>query len=176
MILRKRIPAEEYKFKIPGGFGFLAVLCIVPICVALFAIVINGSDYYIGGMTAMATGPILYIIWRRMYGGLTKKDPEAFPGNSRTGLAVGDTKRVSLLFLCMTVMNVATCVFVPWYEGWGTDDAWESGDYFDEIVENVNVDTIVNVIGTYLHVFTAVCAILCVVFFLISRRVEKPAK
>ena len=46
MILRKKIPAEEYKFKIPGGFGLLVVLCIVPICVALFAIFINGSDYY----------------------------------------------------------------------------------------------------------------------------------
>ena len=85
MILRKRIPSEEYKFKVPGGFGFLAVICIIPICVALFAIFINGSDYYIGGMTAMATGPLLYIIWRKMYGGLTKKDPIAFPGNSRTG-------------------------------------------------------------------------------------------
>ena len=74
MILRKKIPAEEYKFKIPGGFGLLVVLCIVAICVALFAIFINGSDYYIGGMTAMATGPFLYIIWRKMYGGLTKKD------------------------------------------------------------------------------------------------------
>ena len=172
MILRKKIPAEEYKFKIPGGFGLLVVLCIVPICVALFAIFINGSDYYIGGMTAMATGPFLYIIWRKMYGGLTKKDPVAFPGNKRTGLAVGDTKRISLLFLFMTVMNAVTCVFVPWYEGWGTEDAWEAGDYFDGIMENGNVDTIVSVIGNYLHIFTAVCAVLCIVFFIISRKVE----
>ena len=77
-----------------------------------------------------------------MYGGLTKKDPIAFPGNSRTGLAVGDVKRISLLFLFMTIMNAITCVFVPWYEAWGTDDAWESGDYFDGIVENIKVESL----------------------------------
>lgn len=121
----------------------------------------------------MVTGPILYFIWRRRYGGLTMKNPEAFPVNPKTGLAVGDTKRISLLFLFITVLNVITCVFVPWYEGWGTEDAWESGDYFDGIIENVNVDSIVNVIGTYLNVFTIVCAVLCIIFFLISRKVEK---
>ncbi len=173
MILRKKIPAEEYKFKIPGGFGFLVVLCVVPICIALFAMVINGSDYYLGGMTAMVSGPVLYFIWRRRYGGLTKKDAASFPGNPKTGLAVGDTKRISLLFLLITILNVITCAFVPWYEGWGTEDAWESGDYFDGIIENVNVDSIVNVIGTYLNVFTIVCAVLCIIFFFISRKVEK---
>lgn len=173
MILRKRIPAEEYKFKIPGGFGLLVVICVVPICIALFAMVINGSDYYLGGMTAMVTGPVLYVIWRKRYGGLTKKNPESFPENPKTGLAVGDTKRISLLFLLITILNVITCAFVPWYEGWGTEDAWESGDYFDGIIENVNVDTIVNVIGTYLKVFTVICAVACIVLFFISRKVEK---
>ena len=62
MILRKRIPQDEYKFRIPGGFGFLALICIVPICVAIFAFFINGSDYYLGGMVGILTGPILYTI------------------------------------------------------------------------------------------------------------------
>ena len=172
MILRKRIPEEEYQFKIPGGFGFLAVLCIVPICVAIFAFFINGSDYYLGGMVGIITGPILYFIWRKMYGGLTKKDPVAYPANPKTGLAVGDTRRMSFLFLLMTVMNVIACVFMPWYEGWGTEDAWGSGDYFDGIVESANVDTIVGVIGTGLYILTAVCAVLCIVLFFVSKKVE----
>ncbi len=58
------------------------------------------------------------------------------------------------------------CVFVPWYEGWGTEDAWESGDYFDGILENVDVDSIVGVIATGLYILTAVCAILMIVFLL----------
>ena len=172
MILRKRIPQDEYKFRIPGGFGFLALICIVPICVAIFAFFINGSDYYLGGMVGILTGPILYTIWRKRYGGLTKKDPTAFPSNPKTGLAVGDTKRMSFLFLLMTIMNVVACVFMPWYEGWGTADSWGSGDYFDGILEKFDVNVIVNVIGTGLYILTAVCAVACIVLFLVSRKVE----
>ncbi len=73
MILRKRIPREEYVFKIPGGYGFLTVLCIVPMIVAVLSFLINGSDYFIGGMVGIVTGPILYVIWRKRYGGLTKE-------------------------------------------------------------------------------------------------------
>lgn len=176
LILRRRIPKEEYVFKIPGGMGFLTVICVVPMCVAVFANFINGSDYYLGGMTGMITGPILYFIWRKRYGGLTKKDPVKFPSNKKTGLAVGDTARMATLFFVMSVMNVIALVFEPWYEGWGTDDAWESGDYFDGILESTNVDTIVGTIQMGLYILTAVCAILCIVFFAISRKVEPKNK
>ncbi len=172
MILRKRIPAEEYVFKIPGGYGFLCVICIVPICVALLAYFINGSDYYLGGMVGILSGPVLYFFWRRKYGGLTKKDPARFPKNEKTGLAVGDTKRMAFLFMLMTIMNVIALFFEPWYEGWGTEDAWESGDYFDGILENANVDAIVGAIQTGLYILTAVCAILMIVFFFVYKKVE----
>ena len=177
MILRKRIPAEEYVFKIPGGYGFLCVICIVPICVALLAYFINGSDYYLGGMVGILSGPVLYFIWRRKYGGLTKKDPVRFPKNEKTGLAVGDTKRMAFLFMMMTIMNIIALFFEPWYEGWGTEDAWESGDYFDGLLENVDVNSIVGAIQTGLYILTAVCAILMIVFFFVYKKVEpKKAK
>ena len=177
MILRKRIPAEEYVFRIPGGYGFLCVICIVPICVALLAYFINGSDYYLGGMVGILSGPVLYFIWRRKYGGLTKKDPVRFPKNEKTGLAVGDTKRMAFLFMMMTIMNIIALFFEPWYEGWGTEDAWESGDYFDGLLENVDVNSIVGAIQTGLYILTAVCAILMIVFFFVYKKVEpKKAK
>ena len=172
MILRKRIPEEEYVFRIPGGYGFLCVICIVPILVALLAYFINGSDYYLGGMVGILSGPVLYFFWRRKYGGLTKKDPARFPKNEKTGLAVGDTKRMAFLFMLMTCMNVIALFFEPWYEGWGTEDAWESGDYFDGILENANVDAIVGAIQTGLYILTAVCAILMIVFFFVYKKVE----
>ena len=172
MILRKRIPEDEYIFRIPGGNGFLKVLCIVPICVAIFAFFVNGSDYYTGGMVGILTGPILYFIWRRMYGGLSKKDPEAFVGNPKTGLAVGDTRRISFLLLIVTVMNIIALLFEPWYEGWGTEDAWESGDYFDGILEAVDVDTIVGTVKIILWIMTIVCAIACIVLYLLSKKLE----
>ena len=172
MVLRKRIPKEEYKFRIPGGDGFLKVICIVPICVALFAFIVNGSDYFVGGMIGLLTGPLLYFIWRRRYGGLTKKNSTMFPKNERTGLAVGDTRKISFLLLLMSIMNVFACFFMPFYEGWGTEDQWEAGDYFDGMMPNGNVDMMISVIQTLLYVITVVVAILCVVFFIISKRVE----
>jgi len=172
MILRRRIPEEQYKFRIPGGNGVLGIICIVPICVAILATFINGSDYYLGGMVGIITGPILYFIWRRRYGGLSKKDSKAYPLNPKTGLGVGDTRKISFLLLIITVMNVIAIVFEPWYEGWGTEDAWESGDYFDGILESTNVDTIVGVINIALIVLTIVCALGCIVFYAISKKCE----
>ncbi len=173
MVLRKRIPEEEYKFRIPGGYGLLCLICIVPICVAVFATYINGSDYYLGGMLGILSGPVLYFIWRKKYGGLTAKDPDSFPQDLRTGLAAGDTGRVALLFLIMTVMNLLAVFFEPWYEGWGTADAWESGDYFDGILADIPVADIVGTIQTGLYVMTILCAVLTAIFAIISRKTRK---
>ncbi|MEG0830581.1 MAG: APC family permease [Anaerovoracaceae bacterium] len=172
MVLRKRIPKEEYKFKIPGGYKFLCLLCIVPICVAIFAFFINGSDYFIGGMIGLLSGPVLYFIWRKKYGGLSAKDPVRYPKNKKTGLASGDTKKMAFLFLLMTIMNGIACVFMPWYEAWGTDDGWESADYFDGMFANSDVTSIVGTIQTILYIITAVTAVLTIVCFIISKKVE----
>ena len=174
MILRKRIPAEEYKFKIPGGMGFLYLVCIVPICVAVFAFMINGSDYYLGGMVGLMSGPVLYYFWRRRYGGLTKKNPEMFPGNPKTGLAVGDMKRVCSVFGIFSVMNIVAVIFMPWYEGWGDlVDGWGSGDYFDGLLENMDVTVVWNIIQTGLYIVTAVTIVVTIVTYFLSKKLEK---
>ena len=72
----------------------------------------------------------------------------------------------------MTVMNVIACVFMPWYEGWGTEDSWEAGDYFDGMFESGNVDTNVGSIQTVLYVLTVVTAVLAVIFYFVSKKVE----
>ena len=172
MVLRRRIPAEEYKFRIPGGNGFLAVVCIVPICAGLFAYMINGSDYYTAGMIGILSGPVLYFIWRRKYGGLTKKDPANFPSNPKTGLAIGDTKRMCLLFTLMTALNIIAIFFMPWYEKWGTEDSYGAADYFDGALENANSEAVISAIQAGLYTVTVVCAVLMIVFFFIYRKVE----
>ncbi len=146
MILRKRIPEEDFKFKIPGGYGFLCLICIVPMVVAFIAFFINGTDYFIGGMAGIVSGPILYVIWRKLYGGLTKKDPIAFPSNPKTGLAVGDLRRMSFMFIVLAVMGTIGSAFLPWFEGdWGNE--YYLGEYglegfFDTMMNWVNIATI----------------------------------
>ncbi|WP_027399705.1 APC family permease [Anaerovorax odorimutans] len=131
LILRKRIPDSERPFKIPGGYGFLVVICVLPMIVAFISFFINGTDYFIGGMIGIVSGPILYIIWRKMYGGLSKKDPIAFPKNEKTGLALGDLKRMAYTFLGIGVIGILGRLFLPWYEAdWGAEyylEEYETG-------------------------------------------------
>ena len=119
MILRKRIPGSEYKFKIPGGYAFLCVLCIVPIGVAVLSFFINGTDYFIGGMLGLVSGPILYVIWKKRYGGLAKKGR---PANPRTGLANGDLKRIAAIFFGLAVVGFISIPWLRWFEGSWADE------------------------------------------------------
>ena len=122
MVLRRKIPDSERPFKIPGGNAFMYVLCTIPILIAFVSYFINGTDYFIGGMIGIISGPILYVIWKRMYGGLATTDPVKYPINPRTKLAIGDLKRIAGIFIGLGIMGILGAYFLPWYEGsWGND-------------------------------------------------------
>ena len=76
----------------------------------------NGTDYFVGGMIAIVTGPVAYCIFRRIYGGLTKVDPANHPVNPRTRLAVGDLKRMAWMFAGLTMIGAIASLFLPWYD------------------------------------------------------------
>ena len=139
LVLRKRIPKEEYKFKIPGGYGFLLLICIVPIFIAFMVFFLNGTDYFMGGMIGIVSGPVMYFIWKKMYGGLAKKDAERFPVNKKTGLAIGDTKKIAGMFLGFALVGLLSIPWLNWFEGgWGPDyyedpaELLEPGQTLDE--------------------------------------------
>ena len=163
IILRKRIPDSERKFKIPGGFAFLCVICIVPIIIAFIAFFINGTDYFIGGMVGIVSGPILYFIWKRMYGGLAKKDKVAYPVNPKTGLAVGDLKRMSFMFIVLSAMGVIGSLFLPWFEGdWGND--WYLEVYgFEGFLDTMLV---------WIQYATIGCAAIGIILFLVGSKID----
>ena len=98
MVLRKRLPNEAYKFKIRGGYPFLVLLCVIPIIIAVASFFVNGTDYFIGGLLGILTGPVVYVWWKRRYGGLAKKDPVHYPLNPRTRLGVGDLRKIAWVF------------------------------------------------------------------------------
>ena len=152
MILRKRIPSEDYKFKIPGGYGFLAILCLVPCVIAFCSFFINGTDYFIGGMLGIVSGPILYVIWKKMYGGLAKKDPVKYAVNPKTGLAIGDMKRIASIFFGLAVIGGLALMWLPWFEGeWGPDyylEEYETGFFssFDGMINTIQTASVVFVV------------------------------
>ncbi|NLY70230.1 MAG: APC family permease [Clostridiales bacterium] len=163
MILRKRIPEEERKFKIPGGYAFLCLICIIPICIAFFAFFINGTDYFIGGMIGIISGPVLYYIWRKRYGGLTKNDPVKFPENPKTGLPLGDIKRMSIMFGILTIMGFVGSFFLPWFEAdWGND--WYFATY--------GIEGFLDTMLLLIRITTGIAAIITILLALLALKVE----
>ena len=163
LILRKRIPEEERKFKIPGGYGFLVLICVVPMFIAFIAFFINGTDYFIGGMIGIVSGPILYYIWRRMYGGLTKKDPVKYPGNPKTGLAVGDVRRMSIMFGILSVMGIIGNLFLPWFEG-----DWGDEYYF----ETYGIDGFLGTMLLWIKIATIAAVAITIILGIVASKVE----
>jgi amino acid transporter len=175
MILRKRIPPEDYKFKTPGGYKFLCVICIIPICIAFFSFLVNGTDYFIGGMIGIITGPILYVIWRRFYGGLSKKDPVGNPVNPRTRLAKGDMKRMSFLFLILGLVGFGGCLFLPWYESdWVSSLVEEGMSYKEAFAENYDMTLFGSQEAMWagIRIATIAVLVLAVVLYLAWQKVD----
>lgn len=167
LILRKRIPDEERKFKIPGGYPFLVVVCVVPITIAFIAFFINGTDFFIGGMLGIISGPILYVIWKRMYGGLYKKDPVNYPLNPKTKLGVGDTRRMSLNFAFIAFMGLISRPWLLWFEGdWGPEYYLEEhgSGFLSDFYGMINAITITAIIF----------AVIALILLLVSKKVEPP--
>jgi amino acid transporter len=159
MILRKKIPDSERPFKIPGGYGFLCLVCIMPILVAFIGFFINGTDYFIGGMIGIVSGPVFYFIWKRRYGGLAKKSEKDFPVNRKTGLAVGDLYRMAIIFFWLGCMGAVASFFLPWFEGdWGNDYYYEvygAEGLFDTFIYMINIGTVVAFLVGIAMLFTA---------------------
>jgi hypothetical protein len=83
MILRKRIPGSEYTFKVPGGYAFLCVLCIVPIVIAAVSFFINGTD---NDFLDHAPGNYGYAVFGRVTSGMDVVDAIAtVPTTRRRG-------------------------------------------------------------------------------------------
>lgn len=116
LILKRRIPAEEVPFKTPGGnvgHNIMAGCCLF-FCVA-FAL-LNGTDYYLGGLLIMLVIPIFYVICKRTWKGLTIKDPVLYPIDKRTGLGFGDVTRLGGYYLFFGLFSIFSRFFMQWYE------------------------------------------------------------
>jgi len=131
-ILRVREPELPRPFTVPVGTKTFIGLCVPPLIIVFIAYFINGTDYFVGGMAALVTGPMMYFVFKRRYGGLSKTDPANYPVNPKTGLGVGDTRRMAWMFGVMTFVGVIASFFLPWYDDpsnytavYGTPDIFE---------------------------------------------------
>ena len=123
----------------PGGKAGLVFYCGFPIAIAVIALLINGTDYFVMGLLATASGPVAYIIVKVIYGGLSRNDPEGHPLNPKTRLAVGDTVRIGVYFIIAGAFGFLGQFWLKWYEidygEWGPDDYDLMCDIIPQVLE-----------------------------------------
>ena len=160
IVLRRKEPDLERPYKIKLGKVGTDVFCAIPVLVAFIALYINGTDYFVLGLIGMMTGPIAYIILKRIYGGLYKNDPETYPIHPKTKLAVGDTKRIAIAFGLLAALMLIGRLFLPGYDDPG---------YYAEYYGRANIfDLFMNIVS----VATVVCAVIAAAFAILYQKIE----
>ncbi len=162
--LRVKHPEMPRPFKIPIKSTWGCVLFVAPSwAICIVALLVNGGDYYVGGMIGIAAIPIVYIFFKRRYGGLTKLYPDLHPMNPKTKLAYGDLTRFAKLFGIMTIISFVAVPFMPWYEGsWGQEyyqDVYGPAGAFDFICHAILVLAIIY-------------AVITIVLFLLAKKYD----
>jgi amino acid transporter len=147
-------------FRVPIGTKSFIAMCIPPLLIIFIAFFISGIDYFVGGMGALVTGPIMYFIFKRKYGGLTKIDPVNYPVNPSTGLGIGDTKRMAWLFAALTFVGIVASFYFPSYD----DPA-----YF---TETYGIEGLFTFLVTCIRWITLASALLTAILAIIANRVE----
>jgi hypothetical protein len=135
-------------------------MCVPPVTIAFLALFISGTDYFVGGLLALSTGPAAYFIFKRKYGGLSRTDPVRHPANPKTRLAIGDTKRMAWMFGTLTAAGIIAMFFLPWY-----DDP-------DVYADDYGIEEIFDLLMSCVRWMTAVFGVLTAASLMIARRVE----
>ena len=159
-ILRVREGELPRPFKVPLGTKAFIAMCVPSFIIIFIAFFINGTDYFVGGMAALLTGPIMYFIFKRKYGGLAKIDPVSYPVNTRTGLGVGDTRRMAWMFAIMTIVGGIAALFLPWYD---------SPEYY---TETYGIEGLFDFLISCIHWTTIASGVLTVILIILASRVE----
>ena len=68
--LRITRPDMPRPYRIPIPTWLLAAWVCLPIAIAVYALFTNGSDYLVGGLVGVVSGPIAYLIFKRVYRGV----------------------------------------------------------------------------------------------------------
>lgn len=130
--LRKLYPVEKRGdlYYVKGKFSPYYIVISMMI-IGIVGILMNGTEYFLLGYVLILFALLMYIICKKVYGGLSVENPTLNPVNPKTGLAQGDLIRFGRFFLIFGVLAFGGSFFLRWYEaGWGPDyylDLYGSG-------------------------------------------------
>ena len=81
MIMRVKEPTRRGRSGCRCPTWALGVWVAFPIAIAIIALFVNGTDWMIGGLIGILTGPIAYLVFKNIYKGTTD---EALEGSTIT--------------------------------------------------------------------------------------------
>lgn len=121
--IRKSHPVEERDcWYIKGGDVKVKIYALAPMVIAVIGLLVNGTEYFLLGFVSIGSALIFYVIFKLMYGGMYKIDPENYPLNPKTKLAKGDIQRFAAFLLAFGIYALVGSAFLTWYEGsWGPE-------------------------------------------------------
>ena len=118
--LRKLYPVEARVKNgltvMAGGTPGLIYCSICVFAISIFAIYVNGLDYFVAGYLVIFGGLFFYMLFKWIYKGRYLEDPAAFPLNPLTRLGVGDAVDIGMYTLLSGLMSLGGSIFLWFYE------------------------------------------------------------
>ena len=152
LIIRKKYPVDSRDcWYIRGGNIKVKLYAFVPMIIAVIALLVNGTEYFLLGFVSIGSELAAYIVFKLIYGGLYKIDSQKYPINPKTKFAKGDITRFGVFILSFGVYALAGSFFLQWYEGsWGPEyylEMYESG-LISDFAAMINVARVGGAVGT----------------------------
>lgn len=140
---RKTHPDGPFKLKVSDGV-FIAYSS-VPFLIGFIALYLNGTDYFLFGIIGVISGPVAYIIIKKLYGGMTEINGDRYPVNPKTKLAPGDITRTGVVLIMWAILGIIAIFFFPWYEDPAAyAESYGSPGIFDTFITAIKCLTIVS--------------------------------
>ena len=119
---RKEFPVEKRDCWYIKSPVMATIYAILPAVIAIVGMLVNGTEYFLLGFLSLGSAVVAYVVFKWIYKGLYKVDPERYPLNSKTKLAQGDLQQIGLFILLCGIFAFVGSLFLTWYEGsWGAE-------------------------------------------------------
>jgi len=123
--LRMKEPNMERPFRIPFGTKGVVAMTVIPAIICVTALFTNGINYLIGGSIALASGPVMYVIFKKYYGGIDNNKTLTSPQKKGLGfLSV-------LIAICLIIG-----VFMFQSEKASANESFDALFYSESVSEN----------------------------------------
>ena len=129
--LRVREPNLPRPYRVPIPTWLLGLWVCSPIAIAVYALFTNGSDYLVGGLVGVVSGPIAYLLVKRFYRGTAD---DALEGSVPMPAVSSEARRAHLelyrtlatsLAIVAGIVAIALAFYIHSSHPWAVGGVWK---------------------------------------------------